>query len=87
MGRHMKTTVDIPDALFERAKRIAARERTTLRALIEEGLREAVRKRSRSAGAFRLRDAAFKEGRGLQPEFADGRWDRILDAVYEGRGA
>ena len=83
----MKTTVDISDPLFERAKRIAARERTTMRALIEEGLLEAVRKRAGSRAAFRMRDVAFRDGRGLQPEFADGRWDRVLDAVYEGRGA
>ena len=40
MVTHMKTTVDIADSLFEAARRAAARERTTLRALIEEGLYE-----------------------------------------------
>ena len=35
----MKTTVEISDSLAEEAKRVAARERTTLRALIEAGLR------------------------------------------------
>lgn len=35
----MKTTVEIPDELLIRAKQYAARERTTLRRIIEQGLR------------------------------------------------
>lgn len=69
-----------------RARKIAAREKTTMRALIEEGLRDVVRRRSR-ASRFELREASFKGGRGLQPGFADGGWERILDAGYEGRGS
>jgi len=44
----MKTTVDIDDALLEEAKRLAARARTTLRALIEEGLRRVVNERRKA---------------------------------------
>lgn len=83
----MKTTIDIPEPLLRRAKRIAARERTTVRALVEEGLRDVIGRRSNASVPFQLRDASFRGGRGLQPEFADGRWDRILDAAYEGHGA
>ena len=36
---HMKTTLDIDDHLLERAKRQAAAQGTTLRALVEEALR------------------------------------------------
>ncbi|HMP77306.1 MAG TPA: CopG family transcriptional regulator [Kiritimatiellia bacterium] len=35
----MKTTVEIDDALFIRAKRLAAKERQSLRCMIERGLR------------------------------------------------
>ena len=35
----MKTTLDLPDDLFVAAKQRAAQERTTLRALVEQGLR------------------------------------------------
>ena len=35
----MKTTVEIPDELFVAAKRRAAEDRSTLRAIIERGLR------------------------------------------------
>ncbi len=32
----MKTTVDIPDSLLEEAKKIATKQRTSVRALIEQ---------------------------------------------------
>jgi hypothetical protein len=35
----MKTTLDLPDDLFVAAKQRAAHERTTLRAIVERGLR------------------------------------------------
>ncbi|MCZ7537651.1 MAG: type II toxin-antitoxin system VapB family antitoxin [Acidimicrobiia bacterium] len=81
----MKTTVEISDALAREAKTVARREKTTLRALIESGLRQLLRERRRGA-AFRLRDASF-EGGGLQPEFRDADWQRFRDAAYEERGA
>ncbi|MCK9460982.1 MAG: DUF2191 domain-containing protein [Proteobacteria bacterium] len=36
----MRTTIDIPDVLARKAKRLAAARNTTLGALIEESLRE-----------------------------------------------
>jgi len=80
----MKTTVEISDSLAEEAKRLAARERTTLRALIEAGLRIVLKER-RKGVPFRLRDASFR-GKGLQPEFRSGDWERIREAAYEERG-
>lgn len=84
MVSRMKTTVEIPDPLAEEAKAVARREKTTLRALIEAGLRHVVRDRLRRA-RFQLRDASFG-GRGLQPDFGDGDWQRIREAAYEGHG-
>lgn len=40
MGSHMKTTIEIPDDLIEEAKVLARADRTTLRSLVEEGLRD-----------------------------------------------
>jgi len=80
----MKTTVEISDALADEARSVARREKTTLRALIEAGLRQVLRDRRRRS-RFRLRDASFG-GRGLQPEFPDGDWQRIREAAYQGRG-
>jgi hypothetical protein len=84
MVTHMKTTVEISDALAEEAKAVAARHKTTVRALIEAGLRHVLRERRRRT-RFRLRDASFR-GRGLQGEFREGDWQRIREAAFEGRG-
>ncbi len=85
MGTHMKTTIDIADSLFEQAKRTAAREGTTVRALVERGLRMALAEQ-KAQHKFKLRRASFK-GNGLQPGVADLSWERIRNLAYEGRGA
>jgi hypothetical protein len=80
----MKTTVQIPDSLFEEARRLARRERTTLKALIEQGLRRVLAERKQRNG-FRLRRVTFK-GQGLQPPVAAASWEQIRELSYEGRG-
>ena len=86
MVSHMKTTIQISDSLFKEARKVAQQERTTLKALVEEGLHKVISERHRGKGkGFRLRKATFK-GRGLQPHLAGATWDQILDISYEGRG-
>jgi hypothetical protein len=80
----MKTTVHIPDTLLEEARKIATRERTTIKALIEEGLRRTIDNRKQKA-AFQLRRATFK-GNGLQPDAAGASWEKIREMSYGGRG-
>jgi hypothetical protein len=82
MVAHMKTTVDIADDLLLRAKQEAEASRTTLRSLIEEGLREVL---GRKSAALRspIEPVTFR-GTGLQPEFQGKGWDAIRDAVYGG---
>ncbi len=46
---HMKTTVDVADALLIEAKRVAAREGTTLRCVLEEALRRELDRRASAA--------------------------------------
>lgn len=83
---HMKTTIHIPDSLFDEAKKVATREKTTLKALVEEGLRKVVLERTgRGPEDFKLRPASFK-GQGLNPLLAGAPWDRILDISYEEHG-
>ena len=84
MVTHMKTTIDISDALYEEARRLAHEEKSTVKALVEEGLRHAI-SQHRQRAPFTLRDASF-EGNGLQPEFSGASWDQIRNAAYEGRG-
>jgi len=80
----MKTTVEISDALAREARELARREKTTLRELIEAGLRIVLRERRKRHG-FRLRDASVG-GNGLQAEFRGADWERLREAAYEGRG-
>ncbi|MGH6770381.1 MAG: type II toxin-antitoxin system VapB family antitoxin [Xanthobacteraceae bacterium] len=81
----MKTTLDISDPLLREAKKLAAKEGTTLRALIEQGLRKIVTEHKQRSRPFRLRRVTFG-GQGLNPELAEAGWDRIRDLSYEGRG-
>jgi hypothetical protein len=81
----MKTTVEIVDPLLAEAKRVAAREGTTVRALIEEGLRRVIEERQ-ARSAFTLRRATFR-GNGLTAEVREGSWERIRELVYKGHGA
>jgi Arc/MetJ family transcription regulator len=80
----MKTTIEISDSLLDEAKKLAAKEGTTVRAFVEQGLRRVLSERKKR-GVFRLRKVSFK-GKGLQPGVASGSWDQIRDAIYEGRG-
>jgi hypothetical protein len=76
----MKTTVNLPDELLREAQELARRERTTLRELIETGLRAVVKQRS-GESPFVLEDASVS-GRGLQPAFRGARWEQIRDTIY-----
>jgi hypothetical protein len=83
----MKTTIEIADPLLKEAKKAAAREGTTLRALVERGLRQVLTDGKKRRRPFRM--VTFK-GEGLQSEFqkADGTedWEKIYDEIYRGRG-
>jgi len=81
----MKTTIEISDPLFKEAQRVAARQNTTLRNLVESGLRE-VLARQKVPASFKLRKASFK-GKGLQPELRAASWDKIRELTYEEHGA
>ena len=81
----MKTTIEIPDPLFESAKAAAAREGIPLKALIERGLRS-VLEESDEAGSFKLRDASVT-GKGLHPDAKAMSWDEIRDRSYGKSGS
>jgi hypothetical protein len=80
----VKTTLDISDPLLREVRKIAVREHTTLRALVEQGLRKVIAER-KATRPFRLRKVTFK-GEGLAPELRWDEWDKIRDLAYEGRG-
>jgi len=79
----MKTTIEIADPLFKAARQAARRDGTTLRALIEQGLRLALDER-RQTPPFRLRDASVN-GRGLQPGAEGLSWEEMRALAYGDR--
>jgi hypothetical protein len=77
----MKTTVEIPDALFRDAKEYAARQGIPVREVFERGLRLALQG-PLPGRRFRLRTVTTK-GEGL---VCDGDWHTIRSTIYEGHG-
>ena len=73
----MKTTVKLPDASLEEAKRFAAQQGVTLKQLIEVGLRQVIAARK----PFRLGKHTVG-GKGL---VVDLRWSEIREHTYDGR--
>ena len=82
MGTHMKTTIDIADPLLNQVRKLAAREGTTLKVIVERGLQQVLRERQ-SRSRFRLKDASV-DGKGLRPDARRLSWDQIRDLSYEG---
>jgi hypothetical protein len=79
----VKTTVEIADSLLAQAKQLAAARSTTLRQIIEEGLRNVIETKTKPGEPFRLRDGSFG-GQGMLRKMT---WDEIRDEIYQGRGA
>lgn len=73
----MKTTIEVSDALFFSAKQLAQQSQTTLRALIEEGLRRVLSDAQSATRqpAFVLRDARVRGETPLIPDPRD--WQQL----------
>jgi hypothetical protein len=78
MGAYMKTTIELNEELFLAAKHRARATRTTLKALIEEGLRSVLEKpeQAKSSG-FVLQDARVHGQVMLLPDPRD--WQALED--------
>jgi hypothetical protein len=81
----MKTTIEINDALLRRAKVHAAERNLSLKALVEQALRQYLDRGGAAPGTFKLRKHTFR-GRGLQPGIDENDWATIRAMAYEGRG-
>lgn len=76
----MKTTLEIQDALLERAKRHAKRARRPLRAIVEEGLRLVLSQRSGDT-RYALPDAAV--GKAGDPDPLENlSWQDLREEIY-----
>ena len=81
----MKMTVEISEDLFARAREVAQREGTTLRNLIEEGLRVTLAQREQK-NSYRWPDLSVP-GEGLAQEMGEGSWESVRERIYSGRGS
>jgi len=81
----MKTTIDIADPLLRRAKQLAARRQTTLKAVVEAALRAALEADAGGRRGVPLRTHTFG-GRGLQAGLNWDDWNALRALAYEDRG-
>ena len=79
----MRTTLDLNDALLARAKEVAARERTTLTRLIEEGLSLRLQPERRGTRRGRVLLPVFEGGTGMAPDIDPLSNRSLLDAADE----
>ena len=79
----MKTTIELPDALFTQARRYAEAHSLTMKSLVEQGLRKVLAEHP-DQSPFKLRDVSVSGG-GLSPEFQSASWEQIRDAAYDAR--
>jgi hypothetical protein len=76
----MKTTLEIQDALLERAKKHAKRVRRPLRAIVEEGLRRVLSERP-PANSYQLPDASVGDADAADPLEAL-TWQDLREEIY-----
>ena len=75
---HMRTTIEVNDDLFRRAKQLAAAEGVTLREIVESGIRSELARRRR--GRYRIPDRSFG-GEGIRPGIVEGDWGSVHDII------
>jgi len=79
MGRHiMKTTIEIADDLFERAQRMAQKEKTTFRSLTEQGLRLVLKERQSSLKKRKWKPIT-RGGGFVTEDISKMSWERLRD--------
>jgi hypothetical protein len=78
----VKTTVNLPDELLREAQELARREGTTLKDLIETGLRAVIAGRRTGEPRFELADASV-DGHGPRPAFRGASWEQVREAIYQ----
>lgn len=83
----MKTTIELPDALLISAKKTAAECRTTLRALIEKGLRREITQRALTRKPKRLQwvtvDGGLPPGLDIASREQMTRWIQESDSIND----
>jgi hypothetical protein len=82
----MKTTVHIRDPLLREVQALVRKEGSTLKAAIDEGLRDYVAKRKRKDKPFVLKDGSYPPQHLVTEKVEPKSWEEIRSIIYEGRG-
>lgn len=77
----VRTTIEINDALFARAKELVKEHNTTMKELIERGLQHIVEAENTNE-SFELKDVSVG-GDGPLPGVDLHNWSQIRDLLYE----
>jgi hypothetical protein len=86
MASHMKTTVQISDALLDEVQKIAAKNKTTFRALVQEGLMYVVKREQKKEQPYKMKDCSFPPKHLVTEKVEPKGWDETRAIIYEGRG-
>ncbi len=78
---HVKTTLDIQDALLLRAKRLAKRSGRPLRALVEEGLQQVLARATGGNRPYQLPDRSVGDAAGSNP-LESLSWQDLRAEIY-----
>lgn len=78
----MKTTVELPDALFRQAKAVASARGTTLKLFFTEAVEEQLRRSSKGNGGAESGDPPWMADFGALADLSD-ETDRILKLIEE----
>jgi hypothetical protein len=81
MLEHMRTSIDIPDLLLRRAKRVARERGVSLKQLVIDGLRTVVERQANGPSAHRMKDCSFGQG-GLVDGLSWSDTERMNELVY-----
>jgi hypothetical protein len=81
----MRTSVDIPDVLFRRARKLARETGRTFRDLVIDGLR-AMLEAKRTGAGYEMKDCSFGED-GLVEGLSWSDWERMRDLTYGDGGS
>ena len=74
----MKTTVEIADDLFERAQRLARKEKTTFRSLTEQGLRIVLKEKQAAPPQHKWKPIT-RGGGFVTEDVSKISWERMRD--------
>lgn len=84
MVTHMKTTIDIADALLLEAKQLAAQRGETLRELVEEGLRTVIGRMREPTVPYEWQPLLTLKG-GMTPEAQGKSMHELILESYDDR--